>query len=302
LIARFYRRAFRLTLAESESEIYRERLTGFIDAARRRVRVAVHLPNRTIVLKRGTSSHGHFRGIVRAIPEDLVDNTWHPVDHEWVDCRATTSESRDPGEGRLRLIPEQGVSVISDIDDTIRSSHVGQRRRLIESTFLHPYQPVQGMAEVYRAWEQTGASFHYVSSSPWQLYRPLRMFMAAEGFPLGSFHLRAMRWRDPSILQLVIAKKRSKTRAIHTLVKWFPRRRFVLVGDAGERDPELYAAISRRYPNQVSKILIRQVPGTPINLRRIDRAFFDIPRSRWMIFSDPRELLHVHPIPVLTNG
>ena len=37
----------------------------------------------------------------------------------------------------------------------------------------------------------------------------------------------------------------------------FPKRRFILIGDSGEKDPEVYREIQRRFPAQVQEIMIR---------------------------------------------
>ena len=52
-----------------------------------------------------------------------------------------------------------------------------------------------------------------------------------------------------------------KIRQITQLMIHLPRRQFVLIGDSGERDPEVYRAIQRMFPRQVRSILIRDVLG-----------------------------------------
>lgn len=46
---------------------------------------------------------------------------------------------------------------------------------------------------------------------------------------------------------------------ISQIFRHFPEREFILVGDSGERDPEVYREISRRFPDQVVEIIIRDV-------------------------------------------
>ena len=91
---------------------------------------------------------------------------------------------------------------------------------------------------MYRDWADRGAMFHYVSASPWQLYHCLSELVHESGFPPGTFHLRAVRLRDPSILRLFLARRRAKRKVIRSILRMFPDRRFVLVGDSGEKDPE----------------------------------------------------------------
>jgi len=63
-----------------------------------------------------------------------------------------------------------GVSIISDIDDTIKISNVVNKRSLLKNTFYNYFKPVDGMNELYQKWSEQNCQFHYVSSSPWQLY------------------------------------------------------------------------------------------------------------------------------------
>ncbi len=64
-------------------------------------------------------------------------------------------------------------------------------------------------------------------------------------------------------------------------------RSLVLVGDSGERDPEIYGNIARLYPKRVRRIFIRAVKGEKANDERFTKAFKDVPREKWMVFTDP---------------
>jgi phosphatidate phosphatase APP1 len=75
---------------------------------------------------------------------------------------------------------------------------------------------------------------------------------------------------------------------IEGVVEAFEERRFVLVGDTGERDPEIYAAVARKHPDRVAKIYLRdpQPGGTPDIDARLDAAFEGLPRELWILFED----------------
>ena len=161
--------------------------------------------------------------------------------------------------GRVQCIPASGLSVISDIDDTIKLSDVGDRRELLANTFLRPFQAVPGMVDLYKQWHAAHTAFHYVSASPWQLAGCLAGFFEESGLPTGSMHMSLFRFKDMTPLGRLPSKKRSKRRSIEQILRDFPTRRFVLVGDSGEKDPEIYAAVARRFPEQVTAIAIREV-------------------------------------------
>jgi len=64
-------------------------------------------------------------------------------------------------------------------------------------------------------------------------------------------------------------------------------RTLVLVGDSGERDPEIYGFLARKYPKRIHQIFIRAVKGESKDDERFLKAFIDIPREKWLIFTDP---------------
>jgi phosphatidate phosphatase APP1 len=158
------------------------------------------------------------------------------------------------------LVGPQGLSVISDIDDTIKRSEVGNYRAMIANTFLKPFQAVPGMPELYGRIAAGGAAFHYVSGSPWQLYLPLVEFVEARGFPSGSFDLKSFRVKELSTLRGMLQSQRgAKLPPIRRLLGNYPQRRFMMFGDSGEEDPEIYAEAARLHPGQVVGIFIRNV-------------------------------------------
>jgi len=64
-------------------------------------------------------------------------------------------------------------------------------------------------------------------------------------------------------------------------------RTLVLIGDSGERDPEIYGFIARKYPKRIHQIFIRAVKDESKDDQRFLKAFKDIPREKWMVFNDP---------------
>jgi phosphatidate phosphatase APP1 len=192
--------------------------------------------------------------------------------------------------GRLRLIEPEGLSIVSDIDDTIKISEVRDKRALLSRTFLQEFEPIPGMAELYRTWDRRGAAIHYVSGSPWQLYEPLEAFRKQHGFPAGTFHLRQFRLKDRSALKLMASPEEYKPPAIEALLQAFPKRRFMCVGDSGEKDPEVYGELARKHPQQIVRILIRDVTSEPAEVERYRQAFKDVPRAKWQVFKEPSEV------------
>lgn len=299
MLLRLMRRALKIHPERMNSPLLRDRLRGFLMLAGKRKRIRFEMGDSVFQLNKRSKPNGHFASAVHLDAAEAEHLTLgSEPDRRSVSIRpAMGTHDSDYGLGRVHLIQPVGPSVISDIDDTIKVTNVGSPRALLASTFLHPFQPISGMSDLYRDWEEAGCAFHYVSSSPWSLYRPLAEFLGREAFPAGSFHLRAIRLRDPSVLQLVIGRKRSKRTAIQQILRWYPRRHFVLMGDAGEKDPELYGSIARKYPQQVAQICIRRVAYRRLKPERVARAFRRVPRSVWRFFDDPAELGDLRPLP-----
>jgi hypothetical protein len=54
----------------------------------------------------------------------------------------------------------------------------------------------------------------------------------------------------------------TKPQIIERLLLRYPERRFILVGDSGERDPAVYAAVARQRPEQIAGVAIRRVASS----------------------------------------
>lgn len=275
-------------LTASERAIFLSRARLFFEDSERRKEVQVAFGDRRHTLSR-SKPNGHFDGRIR-IPESTVSflaGTNPSMTFALIHSNALTLSP--PGE--VHLLEPTGLSVISDIDDTIKISNVRDRLELTRNTFCRPFSPAPGMAGLYQSWvTKLGAQFHYVSASPWQLYQPLSQFIRSNGFPAGTFHMKYFRVKDESFWDLFESPEDYKPGVIKPILKRFPDRQFVLVGDSGEKDPEIYGDIARQYRKQVVKIYIRDVTNEPEAPRYRD-AFKELPRHLWTVFKDPSELI-----------
>lgn len=200
---------------------------------------------------------------------------------------------------RAWLLPPTGLSVISDIDDTLRHSQVQDRRELLLNTFARPFAAIPGMAARFRALAAIpGTHFHYVSASPLQLYLALEAFLVEAGFPEGSLHLReTTSWR--SLLSAGSGSRGHKRAAISRLLRDSPDRRFLLVGDSGEQDPEIYAEVARAHPGRIVGIAIRDLGGATVDAPRYRQLQAGLPAGLLSVFTDGRDW---DPGPALDRG
>ena len=292
-----FAKALGLDSGEGRTELFRARARPFLTGSVRGRKISVLIGDQVFALGR-SAGDGHIQATLR-VPAAAVRGLAQRGDFTegWLPYRAVTGRGDPRGfSGAVQLVTETGISVISDIDDTIKATQVLDRRELLANTFLREYRPVPGMAEAYQRWARAGAVFHYVSASPWQLYAPLSEFLQNHGFPAGSLDLRYFRWKDASVFSLFASPEHSKPDAIERILAAFPRRRFVLVGDSGEKDAEIYGALARKFPRQVAAIFIRNVSAENPDGERVAKAFADVPRSRWRMFESTEDLPFVNEL------
>ncbi|MBI2487185.1 MAG: DUF2183 domain-containing protein [Deltaproteobacteria bacterium] len=241
-----------------------------------------------------TMPNGHLLKTLEVPPETMSKLQFEPNPVYTLTYQAVLpKDDKRIYTGQVQLLQPKGISVISDIDDTIKVSEVTNpdRKVLLRNTFINEYKAVDGMAEIYRQWANGGVQFHYVSGSPWQLYAPLSMFMESAGFPNGSMKLRNLRFEVNTILAFLSAPDTFKKTAIKDIIERSPMRQFILVGDSGEHDPEIYADLYRRYHKQILHIFIRDLTGKGGHSKRYHTVFKDIPESKLTVFQEATELI-----------
>jgi phosphatidate phosphatase APP1 len=157
---------------------------------------------------------------------------------------------------RVQVVPDAApFLVVTDLDDTLVVTNVQSARGLARSTLLSDErtQPaVEGMAPFFRCLAEGNVpapGFAVVSGSPLEFGPRVEGFLAKGGFPFAALVLRHL---GPGTL------RGYKEPAIRALLARFPHR-VVLVGDSGERDPEIYAALRTEYPGRVAAIFIHDV-------------------------------------------
>jgi phosphatidate phosphatase APP1 len=146
------------------------------------------------------------------------------------------------------------------------------------------------MASLYTEWAMHDVGFHFVSSSPWQLYAPLHEFLDASGFPPSEMNLKAVRFRDETLFDLFKKGTETKPPVIEKILATYPDRQFFLVGDSGEQDPEVYSAMLRKHPEQILKVFIRNVTEETRDNHRFANLFEGINDDCWQLFDHAPEL------------
>lgn len=267
-------------------QLFRERGWLFLVDNERGKELRIDIRNNSVYSEK-SKPNGHFVGEAQ-LP---ASGELAPQSPLWISYQVYTGDQRR-FVGESQLLPPEGVSIISDIDDTIKDSHVADKKALLANTFLKEFVAVDGMAGLYQQWQSQGAAFHYLSASPWQLYPALNDFIRDQGFPKGDFSLRYFRVKDRSFYELFASPFEYKTNAIEDIIRRYPQRKFALIGDSTESDPEVYAHIAKRYPNQVIRILIRNAAHK--DLQEFEPVFSGLSRDLWQVFEEPAELATIN--------
>jgi phosphatidate phosphatase APP1 len=161
--------------------------------------------------------------------------------------------------------PEAQFAIVSDIDDTVVKTDATNLLRMARMVFLsnaHTRVPFEGVAAFYNALRRgsTGCDHNpifYVSSSPWNLYDLLVDFLNIQGIPYGPLFLRDF-GLDAQLLSSE-GHHSHKLEQIKGLLDTYPHLPFVLIGDSGQEDPEIYRQVVGDFPGRIKAIYIRDV-------------------------------------------
>ncbi|KAJ2967450.1 hypothetical protein NUW58_g10450 [Xylaria curta] len=175
-----------------------------------------------------TDGSGHF--IARAAL-DFVPTNVRVLASEDISCTET-----------IQVIEPQGVSLISDIDDTIKCSNIALGpKEIFRNTFVRELQDL---------------TVDGVKDCPWQLYPVLATFFKLASLPPGSLHLKRYTGMLQGIFEPVAERKKG---TLEKIMNDFPERKFLLVGDSGEADLEVYTELAVANPGRIKGIFIRDV-------------------------------------------
>jgi phosphatidate phosphatase APP1 len=166
----------------------------------------------------------------------------------------------------LVVDPAATLALVSDLDDTVIESGITRGLEVLRLTLLTEVTkrtPLPGAAELYRALTVSrGAGsvpVFYLSTSPWNLYEVLTRFLVLRGFPAGPLLLTD--WGPSRTNLFRTPTEEHKLTLIRALLTDHPALRVVLIGDTGQLDPEIYAAIAQETPDRVRAVYVRRTIG-----------------------------------------
>lgn len=197
-------------------------------------------------------------------PLDL-SKIWHEIELELLEPRHLAQEQPARATGHVIIPPPTAeFGIVSDIDDTVVQTGATNLLTMARIMFSNARSrlPFEGVSAFYRALQQGPNNeahnpFFYVSSSPWNLYDLLIDFFTLQKIPLGPLFLQNYGLATEHFF--TSGHEKHKLDQIETILSIYPDLPFILIGDSGQKDPEIYREVTRRHPGRIRAIYIRDV-------------------------------------------
>jgi phosphatidate phosphatase APP1 len=195
----------------------------------------------------------------------------------YVDCRV--QGHLEPGWGKVRLstdgaepvdapirVVDAGVKfgVVSDIDDTVMVTALPRPLLAAWNTFVldeHARMAVPGMAVLYErlVTANPGAPVFYLSTGAWNVAPTLSRFLSRHLYPAGPLLLTD--W-GPTPDRWFRSGAEHKRNTLSRLAAEFPDIKWLLIGDDGQHDQEIYSEFANAHPDNVAAVAIRRLSPT----------------------------------------
>ncbi|WP_377480513.1 App1 family protein [Pontibacter toksunensis] len=212
-----------------------------------------------------TDGEGYFvLNIEPTVPLQL-DDIWHKIDIKLLE--APVNFEGDITEPAYVLVPppDAEYGIISDIDDTIvrtGATSLLETGRNVLLNNAHTRIPFHGVSQFYRSLQlgrngKRNNPFFYVSSSPWNTYDLLYHYLELNEIPQGPLLLR-----DFGIDEQKFGSSdhmSHKYKEIANLLVTYPKLNFILIGDSGQQDAQIYSEVVKNHPGRIMAIYIRDV-------------------------------------------
>ncbi|HPY39990.1 MAG TPA: DUF2183 domain-containing protein, partial [Thiolinea sp.] len=213
------------------------------------LRVQLQFQGQTIEVL--TDKEGYFTAKL-PVSDLTAQGLWYDYQVD-VPVQSQLTAAFKPITGQVQIpSPPCDFGIISDIDDTLMVTNATSMLSMMRLTFLRSPAsrlPFAGVSTFYQALVQGGVvprPIFYVSSSPWNLYEFLEDFMRLNKIPLGTLFLR-----DFGLQTLKASHHDHKSHYIKQIMDTYPQLPFILIGDSGQHDPEIYSELLSQRPQQV---------------------------------------------------
>jgi len=190
-----------------------------------------------------------------------------------------TSATTGPAPVRPEVASGDAHAVIFDVDGVLRWGSIRRvlgRLRALRTTALRDRRSMLAMPRLVRALSADlgNAPVYYVTNFSVLVARPITNLLTRDGYPPGALlptgHSLLPRW-------LLGGSRTRKLAGLQQLAEQAPDVRWVLVGDDGEHDPEVFLDFAHHHPDHVAVIALRQVYDPPTSERKEATSFNRLP-------------------------
>jgi len=172
------------------------------------------------------------------------------------------SEDSPVATAEVNIAPgDVQYGLISDVDDTVMVTALPRPFLAFWNAFVlneHARVPTYGMSVFLNRLtrKETGMPVMYLSTGAWNVAPTLRRFLSRNLYPVGSMLLTD--W-GPTHDRWFRSGQEHKNLQLERLAQEFPHVKWILVGDDGQHDEEIYAHFETNHPNNVAAVCIRQL-------------------------------------------
>lgn len=196
-------------------------------------------------------------GIVDVRLDAELDLGWQEVTLGAADTESVTAPV-------FVLDPSAGFGIISDIDDTVMVTALPRPFLAAWNTFVldeHARTPVAGMAVLYERLTRANPTppVIYLSTGAWNVAPTLTRFLGRNLYPAGPLLLTD--W-GPTHDRWFRSGQEHKRNSLERLALEFPDMAWLLIGDDGQHDEELYGEFAEAHPENVAAVAIRQLSNS----------------------------------------
>jgi phosphatidate phosphatase APP1 len=243
------------------------------------VRVRAEFHGLTLVSETDGDGFFSFEFDVSGISVAVLKKHWHTVEFTLLDT-IVENQPETTARGVVRIVsPEEERIIVSDIDDTILISHSTQTMRKLRLMLFKnalTRLPFKGITAFYKALEKGNDKnscypFFYVSSSEWNLYDLLVNFFDHNNIPRGVFMLRKLEASIYKFWKSGQGNHEHKYDKIKFLLSFYKRQKFILIGDSGQKDPQIYERLAHDFPGRIETIYIRKI-GSKAYFKNIEQV------------------------------
>jgi len=228
-------------------------LSAFFNSEKKEVNVYLKIDKENFSLK--SDNEGYF--------------TFEVTSKVGIELNNTVVLHTDGNGSENEIVPffpstKKHIGVISDFDDTVVVSNVTNKGKLLYNSFFKNFKERELVKDISRRIKsrlKNNSALFFISGSPHQFSNSINNFLDYHHFPKRAILTKKIHGEKSDSLHASIAYKYAK---IVKLIKMYPHVKWILYGDSGEKDEEIYWKVKQDYSEKIEAIYIRNVESEKV--------------------------------------